>query len=277
MVKYVIAKRGAGLGDILGNAALNWHLAKQRGADLIIDWTNTVYHHSNQKGNLFSECFDKTPIHGVRIYEPSDFNDYASIKNDYFDENSSLMLKDFNFKGLNKDFYAYSFFKNLNVKVDILSKLFSVYHTYLTERYVISVNFRFGDNGKLMRKEDIKYLGGPNCTKESQVEKAVKLYSKKIDKIKEFYENYKVLIFTDSKLFSDMISSKYDSFNPVEKYPKDGQALHLSKFKSTEDKIKDAVFHMWLMKNYSDCLIYNFSNFNYWPRFSVTNSFYVYH
>jgi len=35
---FLIANRNCGLGDILGNAALCWYLAKKSNSDLIVDW-----------------------------------------------------------------------------------------------------------------------------------------------------------------------------------------------------------------------------------------------
>lgn len=274
---FVVANRNCGLGDILGNLALCWYLAKDQGKDLIIDWQKTVYHHHTFGDNLFPLVFNKSNIDGVQLFEPHDFPGVyeKQIKAKYINKNSGGMLKDFKFKNTcfnNKDYFAHRFFSKLEIKPEIQKDINDFYQKNLLNKYVISVHFRFGDHGSLAKPSSKKALNqsGKN-TKEQIIENAVKLYSEKINEIKKFHKDAVVLIFTDCELFSRVLSNMYNCIDTVSEYPEDGQAFHLSRFKNAYEKIRESVYLTWLMKSHSDFLLYNHSNFNYLPRLFIKN------
>lgn len=275
---FVVAFRGNGLGDNLGNLALCWYLAKDQEKDLIIDWQKTVYHRYHTFGdNLFPLVFDKSNIDGVQLFEPHDFPGvYAQqIAPKYKNKYSGMMLKDFKFKNTpfdNKDYFAHRFFSKLEIKPEIQKDINDFYQKNLLNKYTISVHFRFGDNGSLIRRSAKKVLNpsGEN-TKRQIVENAVQLYSEKINEIKKFYKDAVVLIFTDCELFSKILSNMYNCIDTTSEYPEDGQAFHLSRFKNAYEKIRESVYLTWLMKSHSDFLLYSYSNFNCLPRLFIKN------
>ena len=274
---FIVARRNCGLGDILGNLALCWYLAKDQEKDLIIDWQKTVYHHHTFGDNLFPLVFNKSNIDGVQIFEPHDFPGVyeQQIKPKYKNKYSGMMLKDFKFKNTpfnNKDYFAHRFFSKLEIKPEIQKDINEFYQKNLLNKYIISVHFRFGDHGSLAKPSTKKALNpsGKN-TKRQIVENAVKLYSEKINEIKKFHKDAVVLIFTDCKLFSNILSNSHDCVDTTNEYPGDGQAFHLSQFKNPYEKIRESVYLTWLMKSYSDFLLYSHSNFNYLPRLFIKN------
>ncbi len=274
---FIVARRPNGLGDNLGNLALCWYLAKYQGKDLIIDWQKTAYHCHVFGDNLFPMVFNKSNIHGVQIFEPHDFPGVyeQQIKPKYYNKYSAMMLKDFKFKNTllnNKDYFAHAFFGKLKIKPEIQIDINEFYQKNLLNKYIISVHFRFGDHGSLARRSTAKILNpsGKN-TKRQIVENAVKLYSKKIDEIKKFHKDALVLIFTDCELFSNILLEIYNCIDTASEYPKDGQAFHISKFKTPYEKIRESVYLTWLMKSHSDFLLYNQSNFNELPRLFIKN------
>ena len=274
---FIVARRNCGLGDILGNLALCWYLAKDQGKDLIVDWQKTVYHHHTFGDNLFPLVFNKSNIDGVQIFEPHDFSGVyeQQIKPKYKNKYSGMMLKDFKFKNTsfnNKDYFAHRFFSKLEIKPEIQKDINDFYQKNLLNKYIISTHFRFGDHGSLAKPSTKKALNpsGKN-TKIQIVENAVKLYSEKIYEIKKFHKDAVVLIFTDCKLFSNILSNSHDCVDTTNEYPEDGQAFHLSQFKNPYEKIRESVYLTWLMKSYSDFLLYSHSNFNYLPRLFIKN------
>lgn len=274
---FVVANRNCGLGDILGNLALCWYLAKDQGKDLIIDWQKTVYHHHTFGDNLFPLVFNKSNIDGVQLFEPHDFPGVyeQQIKAKYINKDSGRMLKDFKFKNTcfnNKDYFAHRFFSKLEIKPEIQKDINDFYQKNLLNKYVISVHFRFGDHGSLAKPSTKKALNqsGKN-TKEQIIENAVKSYSEKINEIKKFHKDAVVLIFTDCELFSKVLSNMYNCIDTASEYPEDGQAFHLSRFKNAYEKIRESVYLTWLMKSHSDFLLYSHSNFNYLPRLFIKN------
>jgi len=60
-VKYLICKRGAGLGDSLHCMSICWWMAKQTGRTLVIDWTDNQWYAARNRlnVNVFLDLFEK--------------------------------------------------------------------------------------------------------------------------------------------------------------------------------------------------------------------------
>lgn len=271
---FVIANRNCGLGDILGNAALCWYLAKKSNSDLIVDWQKTVYNNYKTPVNLFSTIFDNKTIDEVQIFEPCAFdNDYNDkIKNKFSNQYSKMMLKEYKFDELGQDFIAYIFLKKLNLNKSIKNSIKKFYQNKLKGRETVSVHFRYGDHDKFLfrgnRKKFVSLGFSEGGSKENNILNCFKLYKKKIDELLLFNKDLLVMIFTDCQYFSKLLSEEYDSIDTINSYP-NNQALHLTKENNFLDKINEAATCMFLMKDYSDFLICNQSNFNYWPRLFI--------
>ena len=269
---FVVARRNCGLGDVLGNVSLCWYIAKKTNCDLIIDWQRTIYHNQIFGDSLFPLVFEKANIDGVQIFDPLDFGKayQQSVKPKYQNKYSGMMLKNFNFNNTpfdNQSYFTHRFLSQLQIKPCIQKDINDFYQKNLLNKYIISVHFRFGDNNVyLSRSQGARLNPSGKNTKRQIVENAVKLYSKNINEIKKFHKDAIVLVFTDCKLFWDILSNEHKCIDTVNEYPEDGQAFHKSNFKSPYEKIREAVYLMWLMKSCSDFLLYNHSNFNNIPR-----------
>ena len=272
---FVIASRNCGLGDILGNAALCWHLAKKSNSHLIIDWQKTVYNNYKTPVNLFSAIFNNKSIDEVQVFEPCAFdNNYdIQIKNKFSNQFSKMMLKDYKFNNLGQDFIAYNFFKKLNLNTSITNTTKNFYEKKLKGREILSVHFRYGDHDDFLfrgNRKQFRSLGfSEGDTKKNNIINCFKLYKKKIDELLSFNSDLLVMIFTDCQYFAKLLSEEYNCVDTVNSYPNDSQALHLTKQNDFLKKINEAVTCMFLMKDYSDFLICNQSNFNYWPRLFI--------
>ena len=272
---FLIANRNCGLGDILGNAALCWYLAKKSNSDLIIDWQKTVYNNYKASVNLFSTIFSNKSIDGVQIFEPCEFNDdYGNqVKNKFLNQYSKMMLKEYKFDELGQNFIAYNFFKKLNLNKSIKNSIKKFYQNKLKGRETISVHFRYGDGDKFLfrgnRKKFASLGFSEGNSKENNILNCFKLYKKKIDELLLFNSNLLVMIFTDCQYFAKLLSEEYKCIDTLNSYPDENQALHLTKENNFLKKINEAATCMFLMKDYSDFLICNQSNFNYWPRLFI--------
>ena len=272
---FVIANRNCGLGDILGNAALCWYLSKKSNSDLIIDWQKTVYNNYKTPVNLFSTIFDNKTIDEVQVFEPCAFdNDYnVKIKNKFSNQYSKMMLKEYKFDELGQDFIAYNFFKKLNLNTSIKNSIKKFYQNKLKGREILSVHFRSGDHDKFLFRGNRKkflslgFLEGDS--KKNNITNCFKLYKKKIDELLSFNSGLLVMIFTDCQYFAKLLSEEYECVDTLNSYPDNNQALHLTKENDFLNKINEAATCMFLMKNHSDFLICNQSNFNYWPRLFI--------
>ena len=259
---FVIANRNCGLGDILGNAALCWYLAKKSNSDLIIDWQKTVYNNYKNPVNLFSAIFNNESIDEVQIFEPCDFSDDYNdkIKNKFSNQYSKMMLKEYKFDELGQDFIAYIFLKKLNLNKSIKNSIKKFYQNKLKGRETVSVHFRYGDHDKFLfrgsRKKFASLGFSEGGSKENNILNCFKLYKKKIDELLLFNKDLLVMIFTDCQYFSKLLSEEYDSIDTINSYP-NNQALHLTKENNFLDKINEAATCMFLMKDYSDFLICN--------------------
>ena len=272
---FLIANRNCGLGDILGNAALCWYLAKKSNSDLIVDWQKTVYNNYKTPVNLFSTIFNNESIDGVEVFEPCDFNnDYdIEIKNKFSNQYSKMMLKEYKFDELGQDFIAYNFLKKLNLNTSITSTIKNFYQKKLKGREILSVHFRYGDHDQFLfrgNRKQFRSLGFfEGDTKKNNIINCFKLYKKKIDKLLSFNSDLLVMIFTDCQYFAKLLSEEYECIDTLNSYPDNNQALHLTKENAFLKKINEAATCMFLMKNYSDFLICNQSNFNYFPRLFI--------